>query len=136
MGVKKIYLLKNFLQASNFALLDEKYSTIFENLGGDVISVSLKYLIKKGVLVSIGNVLGNNSNINILPLILREVNILSVNAECTSSYERKNILKEFNSIKLKKQLLKKTKIITLKQVSKMFKLENYNKKTLRYVVKI
>jgi putative YhdH/YhfP family quinone oxidoreductase len=136
MGVKKIHVLKNFIQASNFALLNEKYSTIFENLGGDAISVSLKYLIKKGVLVSIGNVLGNNSNINILPLILREVNILSVNAECTSAYERKNILKEFKSIKLKKQLLKKTKIINLKQVSKLFKLKNYNKKTFRYIVKI
>ena len=136
MGVKKIHVLKNFIQASNFALLNEKYSTIFDNLGGDAISVSLKYLIKKGVLVSIGNVLGNNSNINILPLILREVNILGVNAECTSAYERKNIFKEFKSIKLKKQLLKKTKIINLKQVSKMFKLKNYNKKTFRFIVKI
>ncbi len=136
MGVKKVHILKNFLKTSNFALLNEKYSTIFENLGGDVFCVSLKYLIKKGILLSIGNVLGNTSNINILPLILREVSILSVNAECTSVYERKKILEEFKSIKFKRELFKKTKIITLKQVSKMFKLENYNKKTLRYVVKI
>ena len=136
MGVKKVHALKNFLKTSNFALLNEKYSTIFENLGGDAISVGLKYLIKNGILVSIGNILGNTSNINILPLILREVNILSVNAESTSANERKNILEDFKSIKLKKQLLKRTKVITLKEVSKMFKLENYNKKTLRYVVKI
>jgi acrylyl-CoA reductase (NADPH) len=136
MGVKKVHALKNFLKTSNFALLNEKYSTIFENLGGNAISVGLKYLIKNGILVSIGNILGNTSNINILPLILREVNILSVNAESTSANERKNILENFKSIKLKKQLLKRTKVITLKEVSKMFKLENYNKKTLRYVVKI
>tara|TARA_B100001175_G_C19426944_1_gene599111 strand:+ start:122 stop:1135 length:1014 start_codon:yes stop_codon:yes gene_type:complete len=136
MGVKKVHILKNFLKTPNFALLNEKYSTIFDNLGGEVIPVSLKYLIKKGALVSIGNVLGNSSNINILPLILREVNILSVNAECTSQNERQNIIKNFKSTKLKKQLLSKTKVITLKEVSKIFKQKNYHNKNLRYVIKI
>ena len=83
-------------------LLNEKYSAIFENLGGEVISICLKYLIKKGILVSIGNILGNTSNINILPLILREVSILSVNAELTNPNERKKILNSFKSIKLKR----------------------------------
>lgn len=136
MGVKKVHILKNFLKTPNFALLNEKYSTIFDNLGGEAIPVCLKYLIKKGTLISIGNVLGNSSNINILPLILREVNILSVNAECTSQNERQNIIKNFKSIKLKKQLLSKTKVISLKEVSKIFKQKNYYNKSLRYVIKI
>jgi len=136
MGVKKVHILKNFLKTPNFPLLNEKYSTIFDNLGGEMIPVSLKYLIKKGILVSIGNVLGNISNVNILPLILREVSIISVNAECTSSNERINIIKNFKSIKLKKQLLRKTKTITLNEVSKMFRQKNYQKKTVRYVIKI
>jgi acrylyl-CoA reductase (NADPH) len=136
MGVTKIYTLKNFLKTPNFALLNEKYSAVFENLGGDVISICLKYLIKKGILVSIGNILGNISNINILPLILREVSILSINAECSSANERKNILQTFKSIKLKRQLLKRTKIINLKEVSKIMKFKRFNKKILRYVVKI
>ena len=136
MGVKKIYTLKSFLKNPNFALLNEKYSVIFENLGGEVISICLKYLIKKGILVSIGNILGNTSNINILPLILREVSILSVNAELTHPSERKKILNSFKSLKLKKKLVKKTKIINLKEVSKIMTLKKYNKKILRYVVKI
>ena len=136
MGVTKIYTLKSFLKTPNFALLNEKYSVVFDNLGGDVISICLKYLIKKGILVSIGNILGNTSNINILPLILREVSILSVNAECTSPNERQDIIKNFQSIKLKKQLLDKTKVITLREVSKILKQKKYDKKTLRYVVKI
>jgi acrylyl-CoA reductase (NADPH) len=136
MGVTKIYNLKNFLKTPNFALLNEKYSAVFDNLGGDVISICLKYLIKKGILVSIGNILGNISNINILPLILREVSILSVNAECSSTYERKNILQAFKSVKLKRQLLKRTKVINLKEVSKIMKFKSFNKKILRYVVKI
>ena len=136
MGVKKIYTLKSFLKNPNFALLNEKYSVIFENLGGEVISICLKYLIKKGILVSIGSILGNTSNINILPLILREVSILSVNAELTHPSERKKILNSFKSLKLKKKLVKKTKIINLKEVSKIMTLKKYNKKILRYVVKI
>ena len=136
MGATKIYTLKSFLKTPNFALLNEKYSVVFDNLGGDVISICLKYLIKKGILVSIGNILGNTSNINILPLILREVSILSVNAECSSANERKNILKTFKSIKLKRQLLKRTKVINLKEVSKIMKFKSFNKKILRYVVKI
>ena len=136
MGVTKIYTLKSFLKTPNFALLNEKYSVVFDNLGGDVISICLKYLIKKGILVSIGNILGNTSNINILPLILREVSILSVNAESSSTNERKNILQTFKSIKLKRQLLKRTKVINLKEVSKIMKFKNFNKKILRYVVKI
>ena len=136
MGVTKIYTLKSFLKTPNFALLNEKYSAVFENLGGDVISICLKYLIKKGILISIGNILGNTSNINILPLILREVSILSVNAECSSTKERINILQTFKSINLKKKLLKRTKIIDLKKVSKIMKYKNFDKKVLRYVVKI
>ena len=136
MGVKKIYTLEKFLKTPNFALFNEKYSVIFENLGGEVISICLKYLIKKGILVSIGNILGNTSNINILPLILREVSMLSVNAELTNLRERKKIFNSFKSFKFKKKLVKKTKVINLKEVSKIMNLKNHNKKNLRYVVKI
>jgi acrylyl-CoA reductase (NADPH) len=136
MGVTKIYTLKNFLKNTNFALLNEKYSVVFENLGGDVIPICLKYLVKKGILISIGNILGNVSNINILPLILREVSILSVNAESSSAKERKSFLNTFKSVTLKKKLLKRTKVINLKEISKIMKFKRYDKKTLRYVVKI
>lgn len=136
MGIKKVHILSNFLKTPNFALLNEKYSAIYDNLGGEAISVCLKYLVKNGILVSIGNVLGNISNINILPLILREVSILSINAECTPANERRDIIKNFQSIKLKKKLLNKTKVINLKEVLKILKKKQFNKKTIRYVIKI
>jgi len=68
------------IKTPNFPILYEKYPVVFENLVGDIISICLKYLIKKGILLSIGNILGNISNINILPLILREVRVIGVNA--------------------------------------------------------
>tara|TARA_B100000029_G_scaffold514881_1_gene619456 strand:+ start:5347 stop:6363 length:1017 start_codon:yes stop_codon:yes gene_type:complete len=136
MGVTKIHILKNLIKTHNFSILNEKYSAVFENLGGDVVSVCLKYLIRKGILISIGNILGNISNINILPLILREVRILGVNAESSSEKERKKIFQFFKSPRLKRKLLKRTKVINLKEVSRIMNLKAYDKKTLRYVVKI
>lgn len=135
-GVSKTHSLKNFLKAPNFSMLNEKYSVIFENLGGDLISICLKYLIKGGILVSIGNILSNTSTINILPLILRNISIIGINAEYSNAKERKKIFQIFNSIKFKKKLLKKTKVIGLKEVCKILSKKNYNKKNKRLVVKI
>ena len=136
MGVTKIHILKNLIKTHNFSLLNEKYSAVFENLGGDVISVCLKYLIKKGILISIGNILGNISNINILPLILREVRILGLNAESSNIKERESILRVFESPSLKKKLLNRTRVINLQEVSKLMNSKKYDKKSMRYIVKI
>lgn len=136
MGVKKIHLLKDFIKSNNFSLLNEKYSTVFENLGGFVIPVCLKYLIKKGVLISIGNILGNISDINILPFILREVRILGINAESSSEKERERIFQFFKSSNLKRKLIKRTKVVNLKTVSRIMNLKTYDKKNLRYIIKI
>jgi putative YhdH/YhfP family quinone oxidoreductase len=136
MGVTKIHILKNFVKIHNYSLLNEKYSAVFENLGGEVIPVCLKYLIKNGILISIGNILGNISTINILPLILREVSILSVNAESTSTKERRSILRVLESLSFKKKLLNKTKVISLQEVSELMNLKKYHKKNMRYIVKI
>ena len=135
-GVKKIYILKDFIKTHNFSLLNEKYSTVFENLGGSVVPVCLKYLIKNGMLISIGNILGNISNINILPFILREVKILGINAESSSKKEREKIFQFFKLPKLKRKLSKRTKMINLEKVSRIMNMKKFDKKTLRYIIKI
>tara|TARA_B100001057_G_scaffold491148_1_gene580800 strand:+ start:2585 stop:3604 length:1020 start_codon:yes stop_codon:yes gene_type:complete len=135
LGVNKIHTLKKFLNSPDFALLNEKYSVVFDNLGGELISACLKYLIKGGAVVSIGNILNNISTINILPFILREINILGINAEYSNSSERKEIFEKFKIIKSKKLLLNETKIIKLKDVPKLMKKENYKRKK-RILIKI
>ena len=42
----------------------------------------------------------------------------------------------FKSIKLKRKLHKRTKVINLNEVAKMMKVKRFDKKALRYVVKI
>ena len=136
MGVKKTYSIKKFQKTPNFVLLNEKYSVIFDNLGGDLINFYLRVLIKNGILISIGNILGNVSKINVLPFLLREISILGINTECSNNKERKFFLEKFKSVKIKKQLLKQTKLINLKQVSKILMKKNLNKKFMRFVVKL
>jgi acrylyl-CoA reductase (NADPH) len=134
-GVSKTYSLKKFLNAPNFSMLNEKYSVIFENLGGNLISICLKYLIKGGILVSIGNILSNTSTINILPLILRNVSIIGINAENSNANERKKIFDNFKKIKSDNFLINKTKTVSLKDAAKLIKVKNYKKKIKRLIIK-
>ena len=128
--------MEKFCKVPNFAMLNEKYSVIFDNLGGEMISISSKYLIKKGILISIGNVLGNFSNINILPLILRGISILGLNTESLDRKERIKILEKLKLKNLKKLLRKNTKKINLIEVPKILNKKKFNKKFKRYLVKI
>ena len=131
----KIHALKKFLNIQDFALLNEKYSVVFDNLGGELISVCLKYLIKGGALVSIGNVINNKSDINILSLILREISILGVNAEYSKNNERKKIFDKFKKIKSDNFLINKTKTVSLKDAAKLMRIKNYKKKIKRLIIK-
>lgn len=135
MGVIKTFILKDFLKTQNYALLNEKYSVIFDNIGGNLFSSLLKYLIQDGMFISIGNIMGNISKINILPLILRGVNIIGVNSESSKFSERKKIFKSFESNYLKKALVKRTKVIKLRQISSLINSKIFQKKVQRYIVK-
>lgn len=135
-GVEKTYSVDYFKRFPDFNLLNEKYSVIFDNLGGDLISVYSKILIKKGLLISIGNILGNTTNLNILPFLLREISILGVNTECSNNKERNFFLEKFKSKKLRKNLLNRTKILNLKKVSKILSKKNLKKKFFRYIIKL
>jgi len=135
LGVSNTYQLKKFINTSDFDLLSERYSVVFDNLGGDVISGCLKYIVRGGIFISIGNVIGNISKINILPFILREVSILGLNTESLNNKERKLIINNPQFKVLIKKFSKLIKVVELKQVPAILKLKNYNKNNFRYVVK-
>ena len=135
-GVKKIHKTKSFLVGTSFNLMNEKYSVIFDNLGGQILDNSLKFLIKCGKLISIGNILGNNSKINILPFILREIKIEGINAENLKNSERDSILKYLISKNIVTDLKRYTKTIKLNKVPSIIKSKIMNKNKSRYVVQI
>ena len=96
-GTKNIINSDYISNKTNFSLLSEKYDCVIDNLGGENIDYYLKQIKSNGSLYSIGNVHGNELNINILPLILRGVKIIGINAESASKISRKKI---FDVIKI------------------------------------
>ena len=76
------------------------------------------------------------SNINVLPLILREVRILGLNAESSNTRERQSILRVFKKLLIKKKLLNRTRVVNLQNVPRLMNSKKYAKKNMRYVVKI
>ena len=136
LGIKKVHIFKDFNKKYEFELLSERFSVVFDNLGGDMLSLCLKYIIKNGALVSIGNILNNNSNINVLPLILREVNIIGVNAERSSLLDRKQYMNYLKKTKIISQLKKHTKIIKFEDLIKILNNRNFVKKSYRYLLKV
>ena len=93
-GANEIIHLDEFVLSSNMPLLKKRFAGIIDNLGGKIISVGLKQLVNGGQMISVGNILDENINASILPLILRGVQIAGVNAESTSEIIRKKIWRE------------------------------------------
>jgi acrylyl-CoA reductase (NADPH) len=136
LGIKKTYLTENFTKKFNFPLLNEKYSVVFDNLGGQILSVSLKYLIKKGILISIGNILNNKSKINILSFILRESKIIGINAENSTKLEWNNFNKFLKNQKITNKIEKFSDTINLIKLKKILNKKSIVKKSYRYLIKI
>jgi|LakMenE01Jun11ns_1017448.scaffolds.fasta_scaffold9934341_1 acrylyl-CoA reductase (NADPH) len=98
LGSSEIINPKNFYNLPNMPLLKIKFSGIIDNIGGEVISLGLKQLINNGAIISVGNASSEVSKINIMPLILRGVKIIGINAESTSEKLRRKIWKNISTI--------------------------------------
>jgi putative YhdH/YhfP family quinone oxidoreductase len=93
LGFNNILDSKSLNKENTLHLDKVEYSSIVDNIGGNNIQSQLKKLQNKGNYYVIGNLEGNNSKLNLMPLILRGVNIVGVNAEQSSVKERKKIIK-------------------------------------------
>ena len=78
---------------SDMPLLNKRYAGIIDNVGGNFIFEGSKQLIENGIIASIGNVAGDKTTLSLMPLILRGVKILGINAESASLKERSKIWK-------------------------------------------
>jgi len=103
-GAKEIVSNDEFSNQPNMPLLSIKFSAIIDNIGGDIISVGSRQLINEGKIAAIGNTSSEVFNANIMPFILRGIQIIGVNAESASITFRKKIWKELNKISKDKKL--------------------------------
>jgi acrylyl-CoA reductase (NADPH) len=136
LGGTEIIDIKKFYKLPNMPLLKIKFSGIIDSIGGKVISLGLKQLFNNGAIISVGNVSNETSKINILPLILRGVKIIGINAESTNNVVRKKIWKEISNIANNKKIKLLYKEYNFYNSIKIFKKMSYNNHVGRIIIKI
>ncbi len=121
MGVEQVIDLKQFNKIIDLPILKIKYGAIIDNVGGNVVSYGSRELCQNGILISVGNVQSNHSKINILPLILRGIKIIGINAENVSNVYRKKIWLDIHQNIDNKKLDSLYTSYNFKKVVKIFK---------------
>lgn len=135
-GADEVITYTDLKENNNLPLLKEKYCGVIDTLGLETISDCLKQINKKGQLILIGNVCSENININLMPLILRGISILGINAESVSNYDRKKIWKHLSKITNSKNSYSLYKEVSLNDVKKNIIRIRENKHLGRVIVNL
>jgi len=123
-GTSQIIDHDYFKKQNNLPLLKIKYSAIIDNVGKNIISVGSKELENRGTYILIGNVDGNDADINLLPFILRGINLIGINAESSSNIEREKVMKKIFQLCKSSNLNSIFKEYNFKDIKKVLKKNN------------
>ena len=135
-GANEVINYEEFDKSINLPLLKKKYGAIIDNIGGSILANSIKTLHLNGALISVGNIRSNHSMINILPLILRQVRLVGINADSTNHAIRKKIWKNIFKYKKNKNLINLYTEYNFSLSSKIFKKFLKNNYSGRVIFKI
>jgi len=133
LGVSKIINNKDLTTLPNLPLLKMQYSSIIDCIGGEFIYTATRVLHSNGSIFLIGNTAGELSKINILPFILRGINLFGINAENITDYERKKVInqmKKYSKIESLNLIYTEYKFSETIKALKKFKNKNNYKKIL------
>ena len=103
-GASEIIHRNEFSSYPEMPLLKVRFAGIIDNIGGDIISSGSRQLVEGGKIAAIGMTSNENFQINLMPFILRGIQIIGINAESTDSALRKKIWKEIVKISKEKTL--------------------------------
>jgi len=77
----EILYTEDFAETNYFALQRERFDVIFDLLGGSVLPKILAFIHSHGICISIGNILGSNCHISLLPFFQRGASLVGINSE-------------------------------------------------------
>jgi len=126
-GFKKFINLKTIKEVNTMHLDKEKYTCIIDTVGGEYVGNTIKQLAKKGNYYLVGNIAGQSSNLNLMPFILRGINLVGINSENATNTERKKIfsaLENFSKIKKINKIFNMCKFEELNNTKNIFKKNN------------
>jgi acrylyl-CoA reductase (NADPH) len=75
--------------SSNKPLNQRQYNAAIDTLGGNILSNILKIIDYNGAVISCGNILGNDFNTSVLPMILRGISLIGVTSANATMDNRK-----------------------------------------------
>ncbi len=136
LGANEVITIDEFSNQPNMPLLKIKYSAIIDNIGGEIISLGSRQLIEGGIIASIGATSSQTCNLNIMPLILRGIKIIGINAESSTNVLRKIIWQKLLIIIKEKKIKKIYKECKLQNVIKEIEVARNNNSVGRIIVKI
>ena len=135
-GAEEVISIKSFSNYPDMPLLKTKFSSIIDNIGGNVISIGSRQLENNGNIASVGIASSETSNINIMPLILRGIKIVGINAENTPYLIRKKIWKKISALSKDNRLNYIYNECKFKDIAKKIRKIGLNKNFGRTIIKI
>ena len=131
LGAEKLIKHKMLVEQNSFPFLKKTYSGVIDCVGGEFVNSGLGLLNENGVYFSVGNSAGNKATINILPFILRGINIVGINAENIKKKERLKIIKlMFKFSNYLEDIIKEFKFKNILSALKYYKNRKETKKIL------
>lgn len=92
-GVKTVYSRETFLAELDFPMLKARFAAAIDTVGGSYLSVTARQLKAGGAVAVVGMVASEEITLSVMPLILRGVQLIGVNAEMSDSATRDLIWK-------------------------------------------
>ena len=98
LGAKEVIAQSELDNNPVMPLLNHKFSAVIDSVGGNVLSTASKFVIAGGKVACIGNALSGTVNMSLMPLILRGIDMIGINAEMASNKERQHTWRSLTKI--------------------------------------
>ena len=135
-GANEIISHNEFNSLPEMPLLKVRFAGIIDNIGGNIITAGSRQLVEGGKIAAIGMASNESFKINLMPFILRRIQIIGINAESTDNALRKVIWKnilEISKTKILKNIYQESNLQN--SIRNIYKIKN-NTNVGRVIVKL
>lgn len=137
LGINEIISFENFISSAKFNLLREEYIAGIDCLGGHAFSSMAKKIKTEGILVSAGQVAGQDINdLTVLPFLMRAITITGTGAEIASMRRKRRAMELLDKTLTDLDLKKLVHLIKMEGISKALNEFAEQKSFGRFVIKI
>jgi putative YhdH/YhfP family quinone oxidoreductase len=123
-------------KTKNFSILPERWSACIDVVGGQSLDLISKSLVERGVILSIGSVAGQITELDLNPFYLRGVSMAGLNSESLDTFARQDLVSQYLTPELMSVLNLATSEHQLDDIPNLFQNSYFNQNFGRHVFKI